>query len=89
MKYAYFFRFELNKLRRGRGSPVVKKGNPSYAAVSLSDIRIPLLWRPKDHMEVKYVNTIALGFSVHFLPLNARRYIIRKVFLFLQYFFNV
>jgi len=44
-------RFELNKLRRGRGSPVVKKGNPSYAAVSLSDIRIPLLWRPKDHME--------------------------------------
>ena len=45
-------RFELNKLRRGRGSPVVKKGNPSYAAVSLSDIRIPLLWRPKDHMEV-------------------------------------
>jgi len=44
-------RFELNKLRRGRGSPVVKKGNPSYAAVSLSDIRIPLLWRPKDHMQ--------------------------------------
>ena len=42
----------MNKLRRGRGSPVVKKGNPSYAAVSLSDIRIPLLWRPKDHMEV-------------------------------------
>jgi len=44
-------RFELNKLRRGRGSPVVKKGNPSYAAVSLSDIRIPLLWRPRDHMQ--------------------------------------
>jgi len=44
-------RFELNKLRRGRGSPAVKKGNPSYAAVSLSDIRIPLLWRPKDHMQ--------------------------------------
>lgn len=44
-------RFELNKLRRGRGSPAVKKGNPSYAAVSLSDIRIPLLWRPRDHMQ--------------------------------------
>jgi len=43
-------KFELNKLRRGRGSPVRKQGNPSYAAVSLSDIRIPLLWRPKDHM---------------------------------------
>ena len=46
------FRFELNKLRRGRGSPAMKKGNPSYAAVSLSDIRIPLLWRPRDHMQV-------------------------------------
>ena len=45
-------RFELNKIRRGRGSPVVKQGNPSYAAVSLSDIRIPLLWRPRDHMQV-------------------------------------
>ncbi|XP_023347091.1 rhotekin-2 [Eurytemora carolleeae] len=44
-------RFELNKLRRGRGSPAMKKGNPSYAAVSLSDIRIPLLWRPRDHMQ--------------------------------------
>ena len=47
-------RFELNKLRRGRGSPVRKQGNPSYAAVSLSDIRIPLLWRPKDHMHVSF-----------------------------------
>jgi len=44
-------KFELNKIRRGRGSPVVKQGNPSYAAVSLSDIRIPLLWRPRDHMQ--------------------------------------
>ena len=31
--------FELNKLRRGRGSPARKQGNPSYAAVSLSDLR--------------------------------------------------
>ena len=45
-------KFELNKLRRGRGSPVRKQGNPSYAAVSLSDIRLPLLWRPRDHMQV-------------------------------------
>jgi len=44
-------KFELNKLRRGRGSPAVKKGNPSYAAVSLSDLRVPLLWRPRDHMQ--------------------------------------
>jgi len=44
-------KFELNKIRRGRGSPAIKQGNPSYAAVSLSDIRIPLLWRPKDHMQ--------------------------------------
>ena len=67
-------KFELNKFRRGRGSPARKigilkhhsvivdssintqyfPGNPSYAAVSLSDIRIPLLWRPKDHMHVSY-----------------------------------
>ena len=46
-------KFELNKLRRGRGSPVRKQGNPSYAAVSLSDIRLPLLWRPRDHMQVR------------------------------------
>jgi len=44
-------KFELNKLRRGRGSPARKQGNPSYAAVSLSDLRIPLLWSPKDHMQ--------------------------------------
>jgi len=44
-------KFELNKLRRGRGSPAKKLGNPSYAAVSLSDIRLPLLWRPRDHMQ--------------------------------------
>ena len=46
-------KFELNKLRRGRGSPVRKQGNPSYAAVSLSDLRLPLLWRPRDHMQVR------------------------------------
>jgi hypothetical protein len=42
-------KFELNKLRRGRGSPVgnEKQGKPSYAGVSLSDIRIPLMWRRK------------------------------------------
>eukprot|EP00092_Neocalanus_flemingeri_P084481 GFUD01106138.1.p1 GENE.GFUD01106138.1~~GFUD01106138.1.p1 ORF type:complete len:462 (+),score=154.09 GFUD01106138.1:110-1495(+) len=44
-------KFELNKIRRGRGSPAMKQGNPSYAAVSLSDVRIPLLWRPRDHMQ--------------------------------------
>jgi hypothetical protein len=44
-------KFELNKLRRGRGSPARKQGNPSYAAVSLSDLRVPLLWRPRDHMQ--------------------------------------
>lgn len=44
-------KFELNKLRRGRGSPAKKQGNPSYAAVSLSDLRVPLLWRPRDHMQ--------------------------------------
>jgi len=44
-------RFELNKLRRGRGSPARKQGNPSYAAVSLSDLRVPLLWRPADHLK--------------------------------------
>lgn len=44
-------KFELNKLRRGRGSPAKKQGNPSYAAVSLSDMRVPLLWRPRDHMQ--------------------------------------
>jgi hypothetical protein len=48
------FRFELNKLRRGRGSPAIKKGNPSYAAVSLSDIRVPLLWRPRDHIQAHF-----------------------------------
>ena len=30
--------FELIKLRRGRGSPVRKVGNPSYAAMSLSEV---------------------------------------------------
>ncbi len=43
-------RFELNRLRRGRGtSPLmsVRQGRPSYAALSLSDIRVPLMWRRK------------------------------------------
>ena len=44
-------KFELNKLRRGRGSPAKKQGNPSYAAVSLSEVRVPLLWRTRDHMQ--------------------------------------
>ena len=43
-------KYELNKFRRGRASPQLgkQKGKPSYAAVSLSDIRIPLVWRRKD-----------------------------------------
>ncbi len=43
-------RFELNRLRRGRGtSPLmsVRQGRPSYASLSLSDIRVPLMWRRK------------------------------------------
>ena len=41
-------KFELNKLRRGRGSPQMKQqGRPSYASLSLSDIRVPLMWRRK------------------------------------------
>jgi len=45
-------KFELNKLRRGRGSPTsaTQQGKPSHAGISLSDIRIPLLWRRKDHI---------------------------------------
>ena len=37
-------KFEHTKIRQGRGSSVVRQGNPIpiYAAVSLSDIRIPL-----------------------------------------------
>ena len=51
-------KFELNRLKRGRGSPqsqlmVNPKSSkkalarPSYAGVSLSDIRIPLMWKRK------------------------------------------
>ncbi len=43
-------RFELNRLRRGRGAspPVARQqGRPSYASLSISDIRIPLMWRRK------------------------------------------
>lgn len=43
-------KFEINKLRRGRGSPQMRQGQPSYAELSLSDIRIPLLWRRKEHL---------------------------------------
>lgn len=43
-------KFELNKIRRGRGSPPNNRGKPSYAGLSLSDIRIPLLWRRKEHL---------------------------------------
>jgi len=41
-------KYELNKVRRGRGSPPLAKqqGKPSYGGVCLSDIRIPLVWRP-------------------------------------------
>ena len=43
-------RYYLCKFRRGRSSPQLGKqcGKPSYAGVSLSDIRIPLVWRGKD-----------------------------------------
>jgi hypothetical protein len=54
-------RFELNKLRRGRGSPAIKKGNPSYAAVSLSDIRVPLLWRPRDHIQAQFLSSFVVN----------------------------
>ena len=42
-------KYELNKYRRGRGSPPLSKqqGRPSYGGVSLSDVRIPLVWRSK------------------------------------------
>ncbi len=55
-------RFELNRLRRGRGTspppsaaavPLGQGGRragPSYASLSLSDVRIPLMWRRKDHI---------------------------------------
>ena len=41
-------KYELNKVRRGRGSPPLAKqqGKPSYGGVCLSDVRIPLVWRP-------------------------------------------
>lgn len=43
-------KYDLGKFRRGRSSPQLGKqcGKPSYAGVSLSDIRIPLVWRGKD-----------------------------------------
>ncbi len=50
-------KYELNKLRRGRGSPsnqiVGLNGGikPSYAGVSISDIRIPLMWKRRDHLK--------------------------------------
>ena len=41
-------KYELNKVRRGRGSPPLgrQQGKPSYGGVCLSDVRIPLVWRP-------------------------------------------
>lgn len=53
-------RFELGRMKRGRGSPQsqIKSmfngqkvlARPSFAGVSLSDIRIPLMWKRKDHL---------------------------------------
>ena len=50
-------KYELNKLKRGRGSPLCAtiangtQSRPSYAGVSISDVRIPLMWKRKDHMK--------------------------------------
>ena len=50
-------KYELSKLKRGRGSPAPTSlgsnlsARPSYAGVSLSDIRIPLMWKRKDHLK--------------------------------------
>ena len=50
-------KYELNRLKRGRGSPSNSASSsndlakPSYAGVSLSDIRIPLMWKRKDHLK--------------------------------------
>lgn len=50
-------KYEVNKLKRGRGSPSISAstGNelarPTYAGVSVSDLRIPLMWKRKDHMK--------------------------------------
>ena len=49
-------KYELNKLKRGRGSPSNSTASkdlarPSYAGVSLSDIRVPLMWKRKDHLK--------------------------------------
>ena len=49
-------KYELNKLRRGRGSPKgsAGKAQPSYAGVSLSDIRIPLTWKQQNKSDKKF-----------------------------------
>ena len=48
-------KYELNRLKRGRASPSNSStkdlAKPSYAGVSLSDIRIPLMWKRKDHLK--------------------------------------
>ena len=52
-------KYELNKLKRGRGSPALNstiianghQSRPSYAGVSISDVRIPLMWKRKDHLK--------------------------------------
>ena len=47
-------KYEVNKLKRGGGSPSNSASNslarPSYAGVSVSDVRIPLMWKRKDHL---------------------------------------
>ena len=42
--------FAVNKLRRGRDSPVMRVGNPSYAAVSLFEVTVPLFRWLRGHM---------------------------------------
>ena len=57
-------KYELNKLKRvaGRGSPLnstiininggsSSQSRPSYAGISISDVRIPLMWKRKDHLK--------------------------------------
>lgn len=58
-------KYELNKLKRvgGRASPLnstiinsnggssSSQSRPSYAGISISDVRIPLMWKRKDHLK--------------------------------------
>jgi len=46
-------KYEVNKIKRGGGSPSNSAqglARPSYAGVSVSDVRIPLMWKRKDHL---------------------------------------